>query len=385
MTGPAQDRVAAPSVALVGVHGYGHVYLDRLAARAAAGTLDWVGVADPRLAAGDLPPALPGSVPRFADLAELLDAGVPDVVAIATPLHTHADLAGLALRAGADVVLEKPPVTGLGEFHDLLALAQERGRSVQVGFQSLGSAALQHVRSRVAEGRIGEVTGFSAAGCWVRTRSYFTRSPWAGRRHLDGHVVGDGVLTNPFAHAVATVLAVAGRQGVDDVLAVEVDPFTVNDIETDDTTSLLVTLRDSPDVVVAATLAAAEAGEPYVVVEGTRGRTTLFYTLDVVVEELPGRPPTTTRHARVDLLDDLLAHRGDGRPLLSGLAAAGAFTTVLDAIVNGPRPRVVPSGRFRTVELPGGDERRELPGVEEAVHEALRRRTTFSGLGVEWG
>jgi hypothetical protein len=183
---------------------------------------------------------------------------------------------------------------------------------------------------------------------------------------------------------VATALAVAGRQSLEDVLSVEVDPFRVNDIETDDTTSVVVSLRDSPDLVLAATLAAAEPGEPFVVVEGTRGRMTLYYTLDVVVEELPGRPPATTRHTRVDLLDDLLRHREDGRPLRSPLASAGAFTKVLDAIVNGPEPRVVRPDAFRVVELPDGDERRELPGVEEAVHEALRRRSTFSGCGIDW-
>ena len=373
-----------PTIALAGVHGYGHSYLARLGPRIAAGTFRWAGVADPRLEVGALPEGLPADVPRYGDLADLLAEQRPDVVAIATPLHTHADLAERALRSGADVVLEKPAVTGLTEFAHLLDLAQAEGRSVQVGFQSLGSAALDHVRTRVAEGRIGEVTGFSAAGCWVRARSYFTRAPWAGRRRLGDQVVADGVLTNPLAHAVATALAVAGRQSLEDVLAVEVDPFRVNDIETDDTTSVVVSLRDSPDLVLAATLAAAEPGEPFVVVEGTRGRLTLYYTLDVVVEELPGRPPATTQHTRVDLLDDLLRHREDGRPLRSPLASAGAFTRVLDAIVNGPRPRVVRPDAFRVVELPDGDERRELPGVEEAVHEALRRRSTFSGCGVDW-
>ena len=373
-----------PTIALAGVNGYGHSYLRRLAPRTASGAVRWVGVADPLLDAGALPVGLPADVPRYADLAALLAEQRPDVVAIATPLHTHADLAQQALRSGADVVLEKPAVTGLEEFAELLDLARAEGRSVQVGFQSLGSAALEHVRTRLEDGRIGEVTGFSAAGCWVRARSYFTRAPWAGRRRLGERVVADGVLTNPLAHAVATALAVAGRQSLDDVLAVEVDPFRVNDIQTDDTTSVLVSLRSSPDLVIAATLAAAEPGEPFVVVEGTRGRLTLYYTLDVVVEELPGRPPTTTHHSRLDLLDDLLAHRGDGRPLRSPLESAGAFTRVLDAIVNGPQPRVVRPDAFRVVELPDGDERRELPGVEEAVHEALRRRSTFTGCGVTW-
>ena len=44
------------------------------------------------------------------------------------------------MRAGADVLLEKPPVPTMAEFDHLLALCAETGRSCQIGFQSLGSA-----------------------------------------------------------------------------------------------------------------------------------------------------------------------------------------------------------------------------------------------------
>ncbi|WP_432514422.1 Gfo/Idh/MocA family protein [Kineococcus sp. SYSU DK001] len=372
-----------PTVALAGVHGFGRTYVERLAARHRAGELRWVAAADPRLAAGDAPPGMPGDVAAHHDLADLLAHHRPDVVALATPLHTHADLAAAALRAGCDVLLEKPATTGLAEFTTLQRVADECGRQVQVGFQSLGSQAPAHVRARIDAGRIGRVTGYAAGGCWQRARSYFTRADWAGRRRLGDRVVADGVLTNPLAHAVATALAVAGRRGVDDVVSVVVDPFRVNDIETDDTTAVRVGLRDSPGLVLAGTLAASERGEPFVVAQGTGGRITLYYALDVVVEEVPGWPPLVSRHERTDLLDDLLRHRTDGGPLLSPLAGSGAFTRVLDAIVGGPAPRPVDPARVRAVDLPG-DRRLELPGVEEAVAAALDSHRTFTELGVDW-
>ncbi|MEZ0492009.1 Gfo/Idh/MocA family protein [Kineococcus sp. TBRC 1896] len=374
MSGPAR-----PAVALVGVHGYGRRHVDRLLARREGGEIDLVAVADP------VPPdgALEG-VQRFSDLTDLLAAHEPDVVVVSTPLHTHADLAGTALRAGAHVLVEKPATADLPSFEALLALAGETGRWCQVGFQSLGSAAVQHVRDRVAGGRIGTVTGYAAAGCWVRTHSYYARAPWAGRRRLDGRVVADGALTNPLAHAVATVLAVAGSQRLEDVRAVETDLFHVNDIEADDTSTARIALADGLDVLVAVTLAAAEPGEPSVTVTGTGGSITLFYTLDTVVEEVPGRPPRVTRHERVDLLDDLLdAVRTDRRPR-SPLQDAGGFARVQDAVVSGPEPRAVPGEFWVRHDLPGGDVHRQLPGVEEAVHEAVTRRRTFTELGLDW-
>ena len=59
-------------------------------------------------------------------------------------------------------------------------------------------------------GAIGEVVGIGAAGAWQRDASYYTRAPWAGRRSLHGRPVVDGALTNPFAHATATALALVG-------------------------------------------------------------------------------------------------------------------------------------------------------------------------------
>lgn len=376
MSGPGAAR---PAVALVGVHGYGRQHLDRLLARRERREIDLVAVADPVPA--DV--ALDG-VRQHGDLRDLLGAHAPDVVVVSTPLHTHADLAAAALRAGAHVLVEKPATADLPSFEALLALTEQTSRWCQVGFQSLGSTAVQHVRDRVAAGRIGTVSGYSAAGCWVRTRAYYERSPWAGRRRLGGRVVADGALTNPLAHAVATVLAVAGAQRLEDVREVETDLFHVNDIEADDTSAARIALADGLDVLVAVTLAAAEAGEPFVTVTGTGGSITLFYTLDTVLEEVPGRPPLVTRHDRVDLLDDLLDAVRTGRRPRSPLQDAGGFARVQDAVVSAPEPRAVPAAFLRRHDLPGGDVRRQLPGIEEAVHRAVTERRTFTELGLDW-
>ncbi|WP_432536002.1 Gfo/Idh/MocA family protein [Kineococcus arenarius] len=370
-----------PRVAVVGVNGHGRSHLQHVLDAHAAGRLRLAAVADPRL--DDLP-ELPAGTRRHPDLGDLLDEGAPDVVVLSTPIHTHAALAAAAVRAGADVLLEKPPTATAAEFTELSATVEAAGRLCQVGFQSLGSAAVDHVRRRVADGRVGEVTGYSAAGCWVRTRAYYQRARWAGHRHLDGRVVADGALTNPLAHAVATALAVAGAQRAEDVTAVETDLFHVHDIEADDTSAARVHLAGGRDLLVAVTLCAAERGEPFVVVEGTAGRITLYYTLDTVVEEVPGHPPLVSRHERTHLLSDLLAARAQGTPLRSPLAGSGGFTRVLEAVVTGPAPRPVAEGFFERLPLPGGDEGRRLTGVEQAVAAALRERATFSELGLPW-
>ena len=73
---------------------------------------------------------------------------------------------------------KKPPAPTLAEFEVLVAGAV--GAECQVGFQSLGSAAIQAVRDALAQGQIGEVRGIGAAGTWVREEAYFHRSAWLG-------------------------------------------------------------------------------------------------------------------------------------------------------------------------------------------------------------
>jgi len=68
----------------------------------------------------------------FADLASLLDA--VDLVSIAAPAHTHADLALRALEAGRPVYVEKPLAVEPGDADAIAAAAARTGLVVACGF-----------------------------------------------------------------------------------------------------------------------------------------------------------------------------------------------------------------------------------------------------------
>lgn len=218
---PAGAPGRRPSVALVGVHGHGRSHVRDILRLDADGTARLAGLVDPRPASADDVGLEAGdrdtaerlrSTPWHADLSDLLATGAPDVVVLCTPIHTHHDLAAQALRAGCDVLLQKPPTASLAELENLLDVEAETGRRVQVGFQTFGSQTLPPIARLVEDGEIGEVAGVTAVGTWVRTTAYWTRSSWTGRRTLGDRPVVDGVVTNPLAHAVATALHLAGAR-----------------------------------------------------------------------------------------------------------------------------------------------------------------------------
>lgn len=363
-----------PRLALAGVHGHGRQHLRTAQRLHAEGRIRLVAVCDPR------PPGpLPPGVAHYPNLTILLARESPEVTVISTPPHTHRALAVAALRAGSDVLLEKPPVLDVSTVDELTELAERTGRRCQVGFQTMGSAALRRLAELVAGGELGEVRGIGGHGTWIRTDAYYRRAAWAGRRRLHGEPVLDGALSNPFAHAVQSALVAAGAQEASPV-EIDLELFRARDIEADDTACARLRFADHPPVLIAVTLCAERSASPRLIAHGSRHRAELDYDIDRLTvdgAEIPTGP-------RVDLLDNLLAHRDNPAvPLLSPLSATRTFTAVVEAIGKAPDPARIPDQYLS--ELDSGDERRLIVStVDKMVRAAAEGLSTFTELGVPW-
>ncbi|HEV2784592.1 MAG TPA: DUF6807 family protein [Actinophytocola sp.] len=361
-------------VVLAGAHGHGRWHLDNLRRLAGRGLVRLVGVCDTRpVAAAQL--AGLDEPAQSADLSGLIWRTGAEITILATPIHTHADLAIAALRAGSHLLLEKPPAGSMADFERIAEAVRSTGRACQVGFQSLGSEAIPVLRKLIADGRLGRVRGIGAAGAWDRPASYFTRAPWAGRRRLNGCAVTDGALTNPFAHAVATALAVAEAEQLGAVTEIETELYRANPIEADDTSCLRLRLAAGTEITVAVSLCAPDRTEPYLIVHGETASAKLCYTLD---ELHIGQ--NVSSHARTDLLENLVAHVRTGAQLLVPLSRTGAFMEVLDAVRRAPEPTPIPAEH----QLDGATNGRVLPGIKELTALSAQRLALFSELDVAW-
>lgn len=259
-------------VAVIGANGYGLYHRRALVPLLSAGTVELAGMCDLAPIRDEPGAPVPPAVGVFTDYRDLLATTRPDIAIIATPPHTHLEIATAAARAGADVLVEKPPLLSTAEHHALTRVLEETGRVCQVGFQALGSAALAELVDAIRGGRLGRVTGIGVYGAWQRPDSYYARTPWSGRRELDGRPVLDGALANPFAHAGMQALAVAEACGPVPVTNVDLERYCARPIEVDDTGVLRVSLGDGPPVVVAVTLCADVPVDPTLVVHAEHGR-----------------------------------------------------------------------------------------------------------------
>ena len=107
-----------------------------------------------KLAAGER--LYPGIL-ATSDFRHLLKDSRIDAVAIATPVHTHYELALAALKAGKHVFVEKPLAPTADQVRRLIDEADKRNLILMVDHTFLYTPAVQKIRELVQEGALGDL------------------------------------------------------------------------------------------------------------------------------------------------------------------------------------------------------------------------------------
>jgi predicted dehydrogenase len=85
-----------------------------------------------------------------------------DAVVIATPAHTHCDLAKRALQAGKHVLLEKPMCTSIEEASELVALSRRTHTVLVHGHVFTYNRGIQFVKAGIDRGDFGKIQYLSS-------------------------------------------------------------------------------------------------------------------------------------------------------------------------------------------------------------------------------
>jgi predicted dehydrogenase len=147
--------VSAPvRIGVVGL-GYWGPNLARNFDRLATSELAWIcdaSEANRERARGGFPDA---SV--AAELDQLLDDPDLDAVAVATPVPTHAEIAQRVLGAGKHCFVEKPLAQSVAAAEDVLAAADEAGRTLMVGHLLEYHPGLEMLKQLADSGELGDI------------------------------------------------------------------------------------------------------------------------------------------------------------------------------------------------------------------------------------
>ena len=88
---------------------------------------------------------------------DVLSDPTVDVVAIATPVHTHFALAKKALEAGKHVLVEKPMTTSPADAQELVDLAERKGLILMVDHTFVYTGAVRRIKQLIDNGELGNM------------------------------------------------------------------------------------------------------------------------------------------------------------------------------------------------------------------------------------
>lgn len=127
-----------------------------------------------------------GKRPRtYADYREMLANKYLDIVLIATPDHWHALNMIEAVKAGADVYVQKPISVDIREGQAMLQAARQYGRVVQVGTQRRSTPHLIDAKKRFIDtGALGKIAHAEIC-CYYHMRNRSNPPNEAPPSHLD--------------------------------------------------------------------------------------------------------------------------------------------------------------------------------------------------------
>lgn len=142
------------------------------------------------------------------DFGALVSRDDIDVVHVLTPHYLHAPLAIAALKAGKNVLTEKPMATTLEDARAMVRASRESTGRLAVIFQNRYNPASIALKKLVASGEGGKFIGARASVCWHREAPYYNMSGWRGFMATEG----GGALINQSIHTLDLMTYIAGRR-----------------------------------------------------------------------------------------------------------------------------------------------------------------------------
>jgi predicted dehydrogenase len=304
-----------------GVIGCGRISAKHFEAIAALPEAELAAVCDVALERADRASVTHGAR-GYYNYEELLKRADVDIVTIATPSGSHAEIAVAAAKAGKHVLVEKPMAMRAADLTRMINVCRAEGVKLGVIHQNRFNPAVRELRAALEAGRFGLLTHGQATVRWQRDDAYYAQAPWRGTKEQDG-----GVLMNQSIHCVDLLQWMLGE--VESVFGYK--RTALRPIEEEDVAVAVLRCRNGAlGVIEAATTLYPRNIEETLNVFGETGsviigglavnRVELWEFADAAAEGEPARPARETDPPDVygfghkEIFADMAAAVRDGRP-----------------------------------------------------------------------
>jgi predicted dehydrogenase len=381
------------SVALAGLGGYGHIYVNALLAGHDLSRLRFVAGIDPAPdGCSRLVDIRNRGIPVFQSLDAFYDSIRADLVILSTPLQLHCEQACVALSRGYNVLCEKPLGAHPEQVRKMIEARDRAGLQLAIGYQWSFCQAVQNLKRDILEGRFGKPKRLRTRVYWPRDEKYYSRTVWAGKqKDGEGRFVFDSPANNACAHHLHNMFYVLGNaiDSSDWPASVQAELYRAHPIENYDTIALRCLTERGIEVLFYASHATRQQRDPNFAYEFEKG--TIRYngkaTDPIYAETSDGLKidygiPSPAES--VDKLFDVLRCIESNQPVVCGPEAAGAQTACIFAaqqstpsIVDFPSSMVIVDGK-------PGKRSTYVKDLEKALNNCFDQAKLPSETGVAW-
>ncbi len=329
----------------------------------------------------------------YTDWQLMLDelAGKIDICFIPTGINMHAPMAIAAMRAGANVFVEKPAAATVQEVAEMQRVADETGKFVAVGYQFIYQPDVALIKQILTDGKLGKIISIKSNALWSRDSVYYNRNGWAGKLNVNGGWVLDSQFNNANAHFLNVMSFLVGKtfSTAAEIKSCYAELYRAHAIESPDTACLRATATDGIKLYFFGTHACFENSAIDIVIRGELGTVKWRYygdddikvTLnDGTIEHYPKTPSSEYRQHVMAALEKRLT---DSDTLICDLQIAGEQTLWNNGAYESSTVNQLDKKDF-AIDDDGERIKVEINGIGDIIAQAFEQEKMFSELNVPW-
>ena len=122
----------------------------------------------------------------YENYHDLLNDPEIDTVHICLPHYLHTEVAIEAMKAGKDVLCEKPMALKVSDAVEMIRVRDETGKQLGICFQNRYNDAVRYIKDVIDSKELGGIIGGRGYVTWDRKESYYADSSWRGTLDKEG-------------------------------------------------------------------------------------------------------------------------------------------------------------------------------------------------------
>ncbi|WP_276245324.1 Gfo/Idh/MocA family protein [Virgibacillus profundi] len=377
----------------MGIGGYGDLYVSHLLDTNKQKEASIVGVVDinPKMSK-NYNKIIENHIPVFSSIEEFYENKKADLAVISTPIHLHAYQTCYALTHGSNVLCEKPMCTTTQDANKMINTRNDMNKFLAIGFNWSFNPSVQELKKDIRNGFFGKPKRLKTVLLWPRSRSYYNRAPWVGRKYSEeSELILDSVASNAGAHYLHHMFYLLGptKEESSCLNQVTAELYRANPIENFDTCALRAITDEGVELLYYATHAVKNSVGPRFTFEFEHA--TITYTQEkgsnnVIAQFHDGRKKLYTDPRKEDPLQKLAtcieAIKLGNQDIYCGPEAAYTHTLCINSMHNS-MPEII---NFPEI-LINHDEKTDLiwvDGLSETLIKCFEESRMPSEFDIPW-